>query len=101
MMSRRTSSARLPCLRIQASKSFYDNKEDLLQLWVHETLRVMGDRMWDPVDAAWLRKQIDERLSATFSTNFATLFQDFNEEVRGTSAAKPSQPVGLQVRTHV
>jgi dynein heavy chain len=72
---------------MQASKSFYDNKEDLLQLWVHETFRVMGDRMWDSGDVAWLRKQVDERLSSTFSTNFATLFEDFNEEVRGASAA--------------
>jgi hypothetical protein len=41
----------------------------------------MGDRMWDPTDVKWLRKQIDERLSSAFSTNFATLFEDFNDEV--------------------
>lgn len=69
-------------LRLQAHKSFYDNKEDLLQLWAHETFRVVGDRMWDPADVAWLRRQIDERLSSAFSTNFATLFEDFSEEVR-------------------
>lgn len=66
---------------MQASKAFFDNKEDLLQLWVHETFRVMGDRMWDPADVKWLRKQIDERLSSAFSTNFSTLFEDFNDEV--------------------
>jgi hypothetical protein len=37
--------------------------------------------MWDPADVAWLRKQIDERLSLAFGTNFATLFEDFKEEV--------------------
>lgn len=67
---------------LQASKAFCDNKEDLLQLWVHETFRVVGDRMWDPADVSWLRKQVDERLSSSFSTNFATLFEDFNEQVR-------------------
>lgn len=67
---------------LQASKAFYDNKEDLLQLWVHETFRVVGDRMWDPADVSWLRKQVDERLSSAFSTNFSTLFEDFNEQVR-------------------
>jgi hypothetical protein len=72
---------------LQASKAFYDNKGDLLQLWVHETFRVVGDRMWDPADVMWLRKQIDERLSSTFSTNFATLFEDFNEEVWNTALA--------------
>lgn len=69
------------CCLLQASKSFYDNKEDLLQLWVHETFRVIGDRMWDPADQAWLRKQVDERLSASFSTSFAGLFEEFNEQV--------------------
>jgi hypothetical protein len=72
----------LPSVAVtQASKAFCDNKEDLLQLWVHETFRVMGDRMWDPADVEWLRKQIDERLSSAFSTNFATLFEDFNNAV--------------------
>lgn len=66
----------------QASKAFYDSKEVLLQLWVHETFRVMGDRMWDPADADWLRRQVDERLTATFGTSFAALFEDFKEEVR-------------------
>jgi dynein heavy chain len=72
---------------LQASKAFYDNKEDLLQLWVHEAFRVVGDRMWDPTDVTWLRKQIDERLSSTFSTSCATLFEDFNGEVRSTALA--------------
>lgn len=67
---------------LQASKSFYDNKEDFLQLWVHEAFRIIGDRMWDPSDVAWLRKQLDERLSSAFGTSFASLFEEFNEQVR-------------------
>lgn len=74
------------CMHTQASKSFYDNKEDMLQLWVHEMFRVVGDRMWDPVDVAWLRKQVDERLSSAFNTNFATLFESFKEEVSSCCA---------------
>jgi dynein heavy chain len=66
---------------LQASKTFYDNKEDFLQLWVHEMFRIIGDRMWDPEDLAWLRKQVDERLSATFSTSFNGLFEGFNGQV--------------------
>lgn len=88
------------CCRVQASKAFYDNKEDLLQLWVHETFRVMGDRMWDPADVAWLRKQLDERLTSTFGTSFAALLEDFKEEVRrARECHKPiSQLVGLAHR---
>jgi hypothetical protein len=68
-------------LTAQASKTFYDNKEDFLQLWVHETFRIIGDRMWDPTDVAWLRKQLDERLSSTFGVSFPSLFEEFNEQV--------------------
>ena len=73
---------------MQASKAFYDNKEDLLQLWVHETFRIIGDRMWDPADLAWLRKQLDERLSSTFSISFAGLFEEFGEQV-GVTRCSP------------
>lgn len=87
----------------QAHKSFYDNKEDLLQLWVHETFRAVGDRMWDPADVSWLRKQIDERLSSAFGTNFATLFEDFKEEVRGpctcTCACRPVTAAQIRWQT--
>lgn len=65
----------------QASKAFYDNKEELLQLWCHETCRVIADRMWDPVDKDWLNKQLDQRLNTAFSTGFSTLFEPFNGEV--------------------
>jgi dynein heavy chain len=67
---------------LQATKQFYDNKDDLLQLWCHETCRIIADRMWDPADKQWLRKQLDERLSAAFSTTTNTLFEAYHEEVR-------------------
>lgn len=70
----------------QASKTFYDNKEDFLQLWVHETLRIIGDRMWDPADVAWLRKQLDKHLSSSFGISFASLFEEFGEQVRADGA---------------
>lgn len=69
-------------LRPQASKAFTDNKEDLLQLWAHEAQRVLGDRMWDAADRAWLLRAIDERLGAGFGTNLASLFEATGGEVR-------------------
>ncbi|WIA13292.1 hypothetical protein OEZ85_006876 [Tetradesmus obliquus] len=85
---------------MQASKTFYDNKEDFLQLWVHETFRIIGDRMWDPADVAWLRKQLDERLSSTFGVSFAGLFEEFSGQVppfvnflRANMDVPPYEPV--------
>eukprot|EP00898_Chlorokybus_atmophyticus_P005400 jgi/Chlat1/5861/Chrsp4S06373 len=59
---------------MQATRAFYDSREAMLQLWCHECFRVFGDRMWDPADKAWLRNAMDERLSATFSSSWKTLF---------------------------
>lgn len=67
----------------QASKAFTDNKDELLQLWCHEAERVIGDRMWDPADKQWLRKQLDERLGAAFSTSVSGLFEATSGEVGG------------------
>jgi hypothetical protein len=83
----------------QASKTFLDNKEDFLQLWVHETFRIIGDRMWDPTDVAWLRKQLDERLSSTFGVNFSGLFEEFNEQVSATAAAILVSTIALHTLT--
>jgi hypothetical protein len=53
----------------------------MLQLWVHESQRVIGDRMWDPADQAWLTNAIDTRLGMFFSTSL--------EEVFGTNQPCP------------
>ena len=46
----------------------------MLQLWCHETLRVIGDRMWDPTDRTWLKNQLDDKLKAIFGTSWDDLF---------------------------
>ena len=49
-------------------------QEAMLQLWVHESLRVFGDRIWDGEDLHLLRNAINERLTADFSTSHEELF---------------------------
>lgn len=63
---------------LQATKAFYDAPEAMLQLWCHETFRIIGDRMWDAGDRDWLQKQLDARLQATFSTSWNDLFEPFH-----------------------
>jgi hypothetical protein len=58
----------LPCLdvvRAQATKTYYNSRDEVLQLWCHETCRIIADRMWDASDKEWLRKQLDEKLQVT------------------------------------
>lgn len=59
---------------LQASRSYYDSRESLLQLWCHETQRVLSDRMWSSDDKAWLVSQIDKRLNEDMSTSWGALF---------------------------
>ena len=46
----------------------------MLQLWCHETFRIIGDRMWDPSDRTWLKGQLDDKLKAIFGTSWDELF---------------------------
>ena len=54
----------------RATKQFYDSRESILHLWIHENLRVFGDRVWDPEDFQWLQRQIDTNLRIHFSTSW-------------------------------
>lgn len=49
-------------------------QESMLQLWCHETQRVIGDRMWDVADRTWLRNQLDERLKSVFVSSWDETF---------------------------
>jgi len=60
---------------MQSSRGFYDNKEVMLQLWVHESLRIYGDRMWDSKDRVWLQARLEEKLNSIFQTSWSSLFE--------------------------
>ena len=66
---------------MQATKTYYTGREEVLQLWCHETCRVIADRMWDMSDKEWLRKQLDEKLGASFSHSYDSLFEPFGEHM--------------------
>ncbi len=48
------------CCRAQVTKTYYNSKDEVLQLWCHETCRIIADRMWDAADKTWLQKQLNE-----------------------------------------
>ena len=65
---------------MQATRQYYDSKENLLQLWCHECFRIFGDRMWDHDDKAWLRNQLDQKLSGNLNSSWESLFEPFYGE---------------------
>ena len=49
-------------------------QESMLQLWCHETFRIIGDRMWDAADKVWLHTQLDNSLKNIFGTSWDDTF---------------------------
>lgn len=50
------------------------------RLWVHEILRVFGDRLVDESDMIWLVEQIRKTLLNRMNENINGLFEDFLDE---------------------
>lgn len=49
---------------------------NMKRLWVHEILRVFGDRLVDEVDIDWLIQQIDVTLKERMEVPMEELFED-------------------------
>ena len=60
------------------------------RLWVHEVLRVYGDRLVDDSDANWLAEQIRKTLYSRMGENMNELFSDFLERGFGVVIVKLS-----------
>ncbi|KAF5831208.1 dynein-1-beta heavy chain, flagellar inner arm I1 complex [Dunaliella salina] len=84
----------------EATRTFCNSRDEVLQLWCHETCRVISDRMWDKQDKDWLEKQLDDQLQSLFSTSLPTLFETlggtippFVNFMRGDVDVPPYEPV--------
>lgn len=51
-----------------------ETRSDFTKLWVHETLRVFGDRLIDTKDQHWLFVRIREAVTANLRESFDTVF---------------------------
>jgi dynein heavy chain len=54
----------------RADKGFHDTKEQMVQLWAHEVLRVFQDRLVNEEDQKELRVYLDEQLETHFQMSF-------------------------------
>jgi dynein heavy chain len=72
------------CL-LRCHKDYYDSRESLLKLWVHEVFRVFHDRLVDQGEREIFLKIIDEKMSSSLSltmkglheSNRISIFGDF------------------------
>lgn len=69
---------------------------NMKRLWVHEVLRVFGDRLTDDKDLEWLIKQLRLTLKDRMEVDMDSMFEDlFQTEVAGSSASDFSIPLSL------
>ena len=56
---------------------------NMRRLWVHEVLRVFGDRLVDQEDISWLVKQIRLTLNSRMNVLMEELFEDLLPSQKG------------------
>ncbi|KAL7306450.1 hypothetical protein TKK_0001865 [Trichogramma kaykai] len=61
---------------VMIRKESAETKDKLARVWVHEVLRVFGDRLIDSDDSKWLFGQIRETTDKVLRENFDALFED-------------------------
>ena len=61
---------------MRANKDFYDTRESLTKLWVHEIYRVFHDRLINKDDRDYFTKLVDDKLVALFQVPLKQLCPD-------------------------
>ncbi|KAK4876149.1 hypothetical protein RN001_012571 [Aquatica leii] len=67
--------ARIICGCAMLRKELVDTKTMFAKIWVHEVLRVMYDRLVDPVDKNWVYTKLRSSLKDFFRENFDQAFE--------------------------
>eukprot|EP00741_Cyanophora_paradoxa_P024938 tig00000056_g24072.t1 len=60
---------------LRSTRQFYDSKESMIRLWVHECYRVFADRLTDDEDREWFRNKTNDLLNNMFSIGWNKLFK--------------------------
>ena len=82
--------------------------DEIIRLWVHEILRVFGDRLTDDTDRLWLLNHVRESTKRIFGVNFDNVFNRLDidkngkvetlDEIRGLMFGNLMSPPGALKR---
>ncbi|XP_053595266.1 dynein axonemal heavy chain 7 [Microplitis demolitor] len=65
---------------VMIKKESIESRSTFTRLWVHETLRVFGDRLVDSADNSWLFDQLKQIVSRVMKESFESVFNDLPKE---------------------
>lgn len=68
---------------LQSKNLYYDSKDGMTRLWVHECLRVFSDRLINEEDREKFADIIGSKLNSYFEVSYKKLFPDGNEPLFG------------------
>eukprot|EP00842_Homolaphlyctis_polyrhiza_P003901 jgi/Hompol1/4511/HPOL_003669-RA len=58
---------------LRANREYYDSRETMTKLWIHELMRVFNDRLVDRTDRDYFKKLVDDKLNSHFSSSLQQL----------------------------
>jgi dynein heavy chain len=61
---------------LRAQREYYDSRESMAKLWVHESVRVFSDRLVTAQDRDSFSEILNEKLNVHFQMSLASLFTD-------------------------
>ncbi|KAJ1345264.1 hypothetical protein BSLG_000778 [Batrachochytrium salamandrivorans] len=61
---------------LRANREYYDSRDSMTKLWVHELLRVFNDRLVNKADCDYFMKLVDDKLGCHFNTSLQQLCGD-------------------------
>ncbi|KAL3914241.1 MAG: hypothetical protein SGPRY_007692 [Prymnesium sp.] len=79
---------------LQSRKNYYDSRDGMIRLWVHESCRVFADRLTNVADRTYFQGVISDNLAMVFQTSFKHLYKDglirpFGDFMRDVPEGKP------------
>ncbi|KAI8799348.1 dynein heavy chain and region D6 of dynein motor-domain-containing protein, partial [Cladochytrium replicatum] len=78
---------------LRAHREYYDSKDSVVKLWVHEVYRVFHDRLINKEDREFFGKLVDEKLIANFSLTLKQLCPDKHIPLFGDFMSEAETPI--------
>lgn len=78
---------------MRANREYYDSRETVTKLWIHEMMRIFQDRLNDKEDRDFFKKLVDEKLNVHFASSLERLGCDKRLPIFGDVLGDQDSPI--------